>query len=449
MKKLSIAIGISLLLFSFSSYAFTATEARLIGAVTFLVILWSNEGLPLGVVSLFPIILFPLLGIIDLKSVASNYSNPIIFLFIGGFLLAIAMQKTKLHEVVAKKLLSFFPNTPKGIIYSLSITSATLSSFLSNTTVTLMLMPIALFLTKNIKLKVRFLIATAYGASIGGIFTPIGTPPNLILLGFLEKINLKAPTFLEWMMLTAPVLFLMILIVPFLLSLGAENEDLGINSSNKKIALTKEQKKLSIILIALILLLIFNAPIKPFYSGLGLNEKIILLLFGLLVFLPKIEILKWEDFKEIPYEIIFLFGAGFSIASAFIKTGLASSLASYFEIFEGAPIFLILFLVALFVSFSTEITSNTALTSIALPIFYEFSKNSSLDPAIILFVATIAASYAFMLPIATPPNAIVMSSRVIKVKDMAKIGFFVNLIGVIIVSAVAILFWKSFFKGFA
>ena len=445
MQKLSIAVGISLLFFAFSSYVFDPIQARLIGVVAFLVVLWSNEGLPLGVVSLLPIILFPSLNILDIKSVTPNYSKSIIFLFIGGFLLAMGMQKTKLHEIIAQKLLSFFPNTPKGIIYSLAITSAVLSSFLSNTTVTLMMMPIAIFLTENIKLKVRFLIATAYGASIGGIFTPIGTPPNLILLGFLDDIKISSPTFLEWMMLTFPIVASMLYLVPYILSKGVKDEILGARVAPKKIFLTKEQKKLTFILISLVLLLIINAPIKPFYNGLGLNEKIILLGFGLVLFLPNVGILKWEDFKDMPYEIIFLFGAGFNIATAFIKTDLASSLASYFSYFENFPFILILFLIALFVSFSTEITSNTALTSIALPIFYEFSKNSGFNVEITLFIATIAASYAFMLPIATPPNAIIMSSRVIKVKEMAKIGFLINLIGVAIVSIVAIVFWNNYF----
>lgn len=442
MKKLGISIALSLIVFYLSSYFFNLTQAKLLGVVTLLVVLWSNEALPMGVVSLLPVILFPMLGIVDLKTVTPNYSKPIIFLFIGGFLLAIAMQKTKLHELIAQKLLSIFPNTPRGIIYSLAIITALLSTILSNTTTTLMMMPIAMFLTTNSRLKVRFLLATAYGASIGGIFTPIGTPPNLILLGFLEDMHIKAPTFLEWMMLTFPVVAAMLFVVPYILSLKVEGEVLE-KITYKRNVLTKDQKLLSYILISLVFILIVNSPIKPFYSGLGLNEKIILLAFGLLPFL--FNILKWEDFKDMPYEIIFLFGAGFSIASAFIKTGLASALASYFQVFMNYPMFIILFLIALFVSFATEITSNTALTSIALPLFYEFSKNSALNPEIVLFVATIAASYAFMLPIATPPNAIIMSSRVIKVKEMAKIGFFINLIGVIIVSAVAILFWNNYF----
>ncbi len=446
MKKISVAVGLALLVFAFSSYAFTDIQARLLGIVTFLVVLWSNEGLPLGVVSLLPLILFPLFGVMGLKGVSPNYAKPIIFLFLGGFLLAIAMQKTKLHEVIAAKLLSIFPKSARGIIYALSFTSAILSSILSNTTVTIMLMPIALFLTHNNRLKVRYLIATAYGASIGGIFTPIGTPPNMILLGFLEDVGIEPPNFLEWMGLTSPVVFAMLLIVPWILSHSVKDEPIACKTEHS-FSLTKEQKHLTYILLALVLLLLLNTPLKPFYPGLGLNEKILLLLFGLIPFLPNVGILQWEDTKEMPYEIVFLFGAGFSIAAAFIKTGLAAKLAQYFISFSHYPLFVILFLVALFVSFATEITSNTALTSIVLPVFYEFAKKSGFDVEIVLFIATIAASYAFMLPIATPPNAIIMSSRVIKIKEMAKIGFLVDIIGVVIVSIVAILLWRSFFGG--
>ncbi|SMC09380.1 SLC13 family permease [Nitratiruptor tergarcus] len=443
MQKLSIGVGLGLLSFALSSYAMDMVQAKLIGAVVFLVYLWSSEALPLGVTSLLPLILFPLLGIIDLKATAPNYSKDIIFLFIGGFLLAIAMQKTRLHEITAAKLLSFFPKSAKGIIYALAITSATLSAFLSNTTVTIMLMPIAMFMTSNIRLRVRYLIATAYGASIGGIFTPIGTPPNLILLGFLDDINIAAPTFLEWMFLTAPIVFTMIVVVPWLLSLGLQDEPLACKSSEIQ-TLTYEQHLLAKILGLLVFLLLLNALIKPLFPSFALNEKLLLLGFGLLLFLPNIQILQWEDTKDMPYEIVFLFGAGFAIAKAFIATGLASTLAGYFTNFASLPLFVLLFLVALFVSFATEITSNTALTSISLPVFYEFAHRNNLPVEIILFTATIAASYAFMLPIATPPNAIIMSSRVIKIKEMAKIGFFINLIGVFIVSATAILFWRYF-----
>jgi sodium-dependent dicarboxylate transporter 2/3/5 len=339
--------------------------------------------------------------------------------------------------------LSFFPKTARGIIYALAITSALLSAILSNTTITLMLMPIALFLSENIRLKVRFLLATAYGASIGGILTPIGTAPNLILLGFLEEHQLPTMTFGGWMILMLPVVGLMLLIMPYLLSLGVANECVE-DVRHEVVKLNTEQKRLYGIIGILAFVLIANTFLKQL-TGTAMNEKLILLGFGLSMFLPKIGFLTWEDTRNLPYEIIFLFGAGFSIAAAFMSTGLAEDIAEKLHAISTLPLFWMLVVVALFVTFSTEVTSNTALTSIAIPIFYEFAKympeNQS---AMILMTATVAASYAFMLPIATPPNAIVMSSRVISIKEMATIGFKLNLIGVTVLSLVAYFIWGLF-----
>ncbi len=441
MKGILSAFFIGIVFFAAALSLFAFKQALLVGIIAFLVTLWTNGAIALGVVSLLPLILFPAFHILSLKEVAPNYSKGIIFLFLGGFMIAIAIAKTNLHKYFSYKLLSLFPNTPRGIIYSLAITSALLSSILSNTTITLMLMPIGLYLTQNTKLKVRFLLAIAYGASIGGIITPIGTPPNMLLLGFLDEKNIIAPTFGEWMIMVAPVALLMLLSVPFILSLAVKNEK--IEKFQEEITLNSTQKRLLWILGSLVILLLLNTPIKPYYNGLGLNEKLILLSYGLLMFMPKIGFLEWEDSKEIPYEIVFLFGAGFSIAKAFAKTHLAAEIANQLSFITHLPLFWMLFFIALFVSFTTEITSNTALTAIALPIFYEFAKNMGDNALAVMMVTTIAASYAFMLPIATPPNAIVMSSRVIKVKEMAKVGFFANMLGVIYLSLVAYFFWTS------
>jgi len=440
MKKILIGLLVGVVFFALAFYFFKMQHAILIGLIAFLVALWTNQALPLGIVSLLPILLFPAFGIIDVKTVVPNYSKSIIFLFLGGFMLAIALQKIELHKYLSKKLLLLFPHTPRGIVYALAITSALLSSILSNTTITLMLMPIGLFLTENLKLKVRFLIAIAYGASIGGIITPIGTPPNMILLGFLESWHLAVPTFGEWMIQVAPIALLMLVSVPYILSIGLKDEVLE-PLTTEILVLNKEQKRLLWILGTLVLLLIVNTPIKPYYMGLGLNEKLILLGYGMLMFVPKIGFLEWEDTNKIPYEIVFLFGAGFSIATAFTQTQLASEIAHRLDFLLDMPMILLFLFIALFVSFSTEITSNTALTSIVLPIFYELSINMGESAMVVLMVATISASYAFMLPIATPPNAIIMSSRVIEIKEMAKFGFFINLLGVIFVTIVAYFLW--------
>ena len=441
MREIIIALLIGLLFSGLSSWIFTPQHSLLIGLVACMVALWTSEALPLGAVSLLPIILFPLFGILDIDAVTPNYSKSIIFLFLGGFMLAIALEKINLHKYFSAKLLSLFPKTPRGIIYALSITSALLSGILSNTTVTLMLMPIALFLSDNIRLKVRFLLGTAYGASIGGVLTPIGTPPNLILLGFLEEHDLPVLAFGEWMYMMTPVVGSMLLIIPWLLALGVENE--SVTDVQQDIPeLTSEQRRLYWIIGILAFILIANTFLKEI-AGFALDEKLVLLGFGLLMFVPRIGFLEWEDTRNLPYEIIFLFGAGFSIAAAFTNTGLAAEIATKLSFISSIPLFWMFIVVALFVTFSTEVTSNTALTSMAIPIFYEFAKvMPQSEGTLLLMVATVAASYAFMLPIATPPNAIVMSSRVIHISEMANIGLKLNLIGVTTLSIIAYTIWR-------
>ncbi|MDD2641149.1 MAG: SLC13 family permease, partial [Arcobacteraceae bacterium] len=195
MKKIVISAVAAGVMFLIAQFVFSIQHATLIALIAFLVVLWTNEGLPLGVVSLLPILLFPAFGMLDVKSTTINYSNPTIFLFLGGFMIAIATQKTNLHKYISNKLLTIFPSTSRGMIFSLAFTGALLSSVLSNSTTALLLIPIAIFLTKNIRLKARLALAIAYGCSIGGIITPIGTPPNLILLGFMQQHALEPIAF--------------------------------------------------------------------------------------------------------------------------------------------------------------------------------------------------------------------------------------------------------------
>lgn len=317
MKKITIALVVGIAGFFLAALAFTIKEATLVGLIAFLVTLKTNEGLPLGVVSLLPIILFPAFDILSTSETSLNYSKSIIFLFLGGFFLAIAVEKTGLHKVIANKILSIFPSTLRGIIFSLAITSGVLSSFLSNTTTTLLLMPLAL---------------------------------------------------------------LMFFVVSFVLSLGAS--DVKIHRDKTSYSMT--------------------------------------------------------------FEIIFLFGAGFSIAAAFTSSGLANSVASYLLDLTSLHPVLIMFAIAAMVTFTTEVTSNTALISMMLPILYAVTEASNLDTTLFLMIATICASYAFMLPIATPPNAIAMSSGVVHVGTMARYGFLLNIIGIILIAMIASFVWSNF-----
>lgn len=440
--KLLIALGIGVLFFIVSISFVTQTQALLIGSIALLVALWSNEALPLGVVSLLPIILFPAFSILHVKDTTVNYAHPIIYLFLGGFLLAIAVEKSGLHRWLSDKILSFFPNTARGIIFSLAITSGVLSSILSNTTTTLLLISIALFLSDNVRLKVRFALAIAYGASVGGILTPIGTPPNLILLGIMQDKGMELIPFFQWMMMVSPVVVVMLVVVGYVLSIGVS--DLHVERDDHLKPLDANQKKVLYVLGALVVTLLVNAPIKPYWDGLGMSESVILLAAGLSLFLPPFNQLEWkEDVKKVPYEIMFLFGAGFSIAKAFSQTGLADEFASYLVSMTSLPPLILLIAVALLITFTTEITSNTALISIMLPIIYSVSEQTGINATLFMMVATVCASYAFMLPIATAPNAIAMSSGVVHIKTMAKYGLIFNFVGITIIVLVAEFFWKG------
>ena len=441
-KKIIIAIFFALIAFFLANQIFDLTQSFLVASIVLLVILWTNEGLHLGVVSLLPIVLFPSLGILTTAEVASNYSKPIIYLFLGGFLLAIAVEKTNLHKWIADKILKLFPPTAKGIIFALIITAGLLSAVLSNTTTTLLLLPIALYLSEDNRLKMRFALAIAYGASIGGILTPIGTAPNLIYMGIMAEHSLEVISFVNWVLMVSPLVFIMFIVVGTILSVGVKDVEVSTNFDTK--ALTHNQKKVIYVLLGVVALLFANSPIKPYYNGLGLSEAGILLGAGLLLFMPPISILNYdEDNSKISYKIMFLFGAGFSIAMAFSKTGMADEMANYLVVLTSLPGIIFMLVVATLVTFTTEVTSNTALTSIMLPILYAVTQKVGLDSRLFLMIATVCASYAFMLPIATPPNAIVMSSNALHVKNMIFYGIIFNTIGIILIVFIAEFLWKA------
>lgn len=440
-KKIALAIGLGVIAFLAMSPFFTSPQSFLVATIVLLVTLWTNEGLSLAVVSLLPIVLFPAFGILSTAETTSNYAKPIIYLFLGGFLLAIAVEKTQLHRWIANKILGLFPNSARGIVFALIITSGLLSSVLSNTTTTLLLLPIALFLSEDRRLKMRFALGIAYGASVGGILTPIGTPPNLILMGIMQEHGLEPIAFVQWMWMVAPLVLVMFVIVGVILGIGLK--DAHVDPDLTTPPLDSEQKKVMYLLLGVILMLFINAPIKPYYDGLGLSEPGILLSAGLLLFAPPLSILEWmEDKAKIAFRIMFLFGAGFAIAMAFTKTGMAEEIASYLVALTTLPMLFFLLAVAAMVTFTTEVTSNTALISIMLPILYSVTVQVGLDSSLFMMVATVCASYAFMLPIATPPNAIAMSSGVVDVKTMATYGVFLNIIGIIMIVLAAKLFWQ-------
>ncbi len=424
---------------------FNDTQSKLIGVIAFLVTLWTNNGFHMGVVSLLPILLFPIFGLVESKDVVTNYSKTTIFLFMGGFLLAIATEKSGLHKRLATFLISIFPSTPRGILLSLMLTAGILSSILSDTTTALLMIPIAGFLTNNIDFKFRLIVGVAYASLIGGIITPIGTPPNLILMDFLESNALEPIQFATWTMMMLPLAIVMMITACEILLFGFKKKDFSlVEIDMTKKPLTLNQKKLVWMLSSLALLLALNPILKNFFD-VSIDEKLTLLAFGLFLFLPKVDLLDWkEDFAKIPFAIIFLFGAGFSIAMAFQKTGLATEIANILVSFNHLPPIVLMFIIGSGVVFATELTSNTALTSIMIPIIYPFAIQSNLDPTLFMLIVAISASYAFMLPIATAPNAIAMSTGHVKTTQMIKRGFFLNIIGIAITFFIALTYWRIF-----
>lgn len=438
----SVALASAVMGLSFL-FGLTLPQSALLGSIVLLVALWSNEVLPMAVVSLLPIILFPAFGITDTKTTSLNYANPIVYLFFGGFLLAIAVEKSGLHRWMAHHLLNLFPKTAKGVIFALAFTSAMLSSLLSNTTTTLLLISMGLFLSDIPRIQMRYLLAIAYGASIGGIMTPVGTPPNLILLGVQIEHALPVMPFVQWVAMVAPLAFVMLAIMGWILGHGLGDEPSHASESHPP--LTFSQAKVLSLLGLLMGILFLNTPIHPYWNGLGLAEEGVMLAFGLLLFLPGMNLLEWnEDKGKIPFRIMFLFGAGFAIAKAFSQTGLADTTAQSLAVLGTFAPWVIMLAIATLITFTTEITSNTALISVMLPVIYAFSTQNGMDPTLLMMVATISASYAFMLPIATPPNAIVMGTGIIKLKDMARYGMVLNLVGIVLIVLFAYFYWTKF-----
>lgn len=421
--------------------------SALLGIIALLVTLWTNKALPLGVVSLLPIILFPSFGILDTKSATENYANPIIYLFLGGFMLATATEKIGLHKIIAKKFFSFFPQNPKGVISALGLASCVLGTALSNSTTAILLLPIALSITQDYFLKMRFLLAVAFGASISGITTPIGSPPNLIFLGFLEKLGFDGISFTTWIFMMAPLTCLMLYTMIYILSFGTQGHSVEFKAF-ENIQVRTEHKRLLFFIALLLIVLFLNSPIKPLYNGLGLNENVILLAFGLLMFVPKIGFLDWDDSKSIPYELIFLFGAGFCIATAFSQSELGGVFESYFMQFANLPFFVFLLLACVCAIIATGFLSTTALIAILLPIIYTATQSFLVadEPTITMLAITICASFSFMIPISTPPNAIVFEKGGIKVWDMVRFGFLLSVVGIVAVSIFAFAYWRWFLE---
>lgn len=446
---------------------------------------WITEPIPLGATSLLPLVLFPLFGILDGEKTAETYINSTIFLFLGGFLIALAMEKWNLHKRIALKIIMFFGGSAELIILGFMCASAFLSMWISNTATAVMMLPIGLAVIKNLENEIGFgksnnfskaiMIGIAYACSIGGVATLIGTPPNLSFARIFKITFPSAPeiTFGNWLMLGFPIAVLMLFTAWIVLTKIIYKFDKNVlieksivNNEFKELGKTRYEEKIVLsVFILTALLWIFRSNIEignfiiPGWSNLFgnpkfLNDGVIAIAMATILFLfPSKEkeinnkmILDNKIFSKVPWEIILLFGGGFALAKGFVVSGLAPFIGEQFSNFADVNPFVLMFITAISITFLTELTSNTATTEMILPVLASISVAIGINPLLLMITATFSASMAFMLPVATPPNAVVFASQKLNVSDMVKSGIILNLIGVFIITLIVYFLGISIFE---
>jgi len=419
---------------------------------------WITEAIPIPATSLLPIILFPLTGAVE-GGVTSAYADNTIFLFLGGFFIAIAMEKWNLHRRIALNIILLVGTSTQRIILGFMVATAFLSMWISNTAAAMMMVPIgsaiiiqaAASKDKRIGHEENFgksiMLGIGYSASIGGAATLIGTPPNMILAGVVNQLFDTQITFGSWMLFALPLvivlmaatwLYLIKIAFPVKMKELPGGKALIIEQKKALGKMTYEEK--------MVLGIFGFAAFMWITSGFiwsnilpGLNDTIIALFAALLLFLiPSLNkrgsfLLDWSETKELPWGILLLFGGGLAIAAGFRSSGLAVWMGDQMTILEGVSVIVVILIVTLFVKFLTEITSNTATATMIIPIMAALGTAVGIHPYALMFAATMSASLAFMLPVATPPNAVVFASGYIKITEMARAGFWVNLISVVLI----------------
>ncbi|CAA0103964.1 Sodium-dependent dicarboxylate transporter SdcS [Zhongshania aliphaticivorans] len=432
-----------------------ADEAWLaLGGTLWMAIWWATEAVPIPVTALLPLILVPVLGIGEVEDLADAYANGIIFLFLGGFLLGLAMQRWELHRRIALNILLAVGQQPNRQIAGFMIATAFLSMWVSNTATSIMMLPIGLsvisFLPEDNseerrQFAVALLLAIAYSASIGGIATLIGTPPNAMLVAYLKENHDINIGFGEWMLIGLPISIAMLVFTWWWLCRKGFS---GLNTVASRDLLRAELDKLGVLSGAearvLIIFLVtaiawITRPLINNYAP-GVSDTVIAMAAGLLLFTVRSgeqdsqALLNWQTAEKLPWGVLLLFGGGLALATMIKTSGLAEWLAQNFSLLAAWPMFAVVLVIVAVIIFLTEITSNTATTATFLPLLGALAVANSVSPMLFVIPAAVAASCAFMMPVATPPNAVVFGSGELKIKDMMGMGFTINLFGIAVVS---------------
>lgn len=420
---------------------------------------WISEAIPIPATALLPLALFPFLGVMETQKVASAYANHLIYLFMGGFLIAVTMERWQLHKRIALHTIRMVGVSPRRIILGFMLATAFLSMWISNTAAAMMMTTIALAVLRQTQAEVFsaqqgysfgavLMLGIAYAASIGGIATLIGTPPNAILAGVVEKSYGIRISFADWMLFALPLSLCMLFMTwYYLTNVLLRRASAELPGGKQAIAdgllqlgrMKKEERRVLIVFVmvasAWILRSFIQADALSMVSDASIAMVGALALFVIPADFSRREfLLDWKTAVTIPWDIIILFGGGFALASGFSSSGLTEWLAHQLTGLQGTEVVLLVALITLLVIFLTEVTSNTATATLLLPVMGALAVAMNIHPLITMVSAALAASFAFMLPVATPPNAIVFASRAVSIPQMAKAGLAMNLIGTLVIT---------------
>ncbi len=432
---------------------------------------WLTEAVHLAVTALLPVVLFPLLGVMAGKAVAPVYFNWVIFLFLGGFMVALAMQKWTLHRRIALRIITAIGGGPRRIVLGFMLATAFLSMWISNTATAMMMAPVAMAVIARLgddlgpkrarQFGTALLLGVAYSASVGGLATLIGTPPNPLLVSNFELMFPGAPeiSFAGWLVLGLPIavitLAVMWLELSVLYKLGApdlvvkhdvlltERSELGPMSYEEKVVMV------DFTLMALLWLtrqgLTIGSLALPGWSRLlhhggMVDDGTVAMTMAVILFLipsrskPGTRVMDWDTARKLPWGIVLLFGGGFALAKGFVVSGLSVWLGARMVGLSSLPVPLVILVVCLVMMGITELTSNTATTQMALPVLASLAVALHLNPLLLMVPATLSASCAFMLPVATPPNAIIFGTEMVTIRDMARTGILLNLFCAVLIT---------------
>ncbi|MED1603978.1 DASS family sodium-coupled anion symporter [Cytobacillus kochii] len=434
-------------------------EAQAVLASTLWVaVWWITEAIPIPVTSLLPIILFPVTGAVT-EGITSSYADNTIFLFLGGFIIAIAMEKWNLHLRIALGIITVVGTSTSRLVLGFMVATGFLSMWISNTATAMMMMPIAIAVITHVNDSMKseresanrfgksLMLGVAYAASIGGLGTLIGTPPNMIFAGVVKEIYGIDISFATWMLFGVPFAGILLLVAWFYLVKMAFPMRIKELPGGKEIISTERKRLGNISFEEKLVLVVFLATAVawitrsfiPFDFMSRIDDTIIAIAAAIILFLlpskssKDAQLLNWKDALNIPWGILLLFGGGLAIAKGFKDSGLATWVGEQLTVLEGVHLVIVILCVTALVTFLTEITSNTATATMMFPIMASLALALDLHPYALMVAAGIAASCAFMLPVATPPNAIVFGSGYLKIGDMAKSGFWLSIFTIIFV----------------